>query len=225
MDIILSFFRWSGLVWVFFLTSACSWVSPDFATIDYYDYGAGVPEHRLLDPYPVKLLVEDLRPEILTLEKIPLFVGRAENGWGRARDVLNRDDCPGPVSVHQTSHCRSLAESIRHRLKNAKTYPVPEMAKALVLVEIRQWETRAGADLRLDYALDVFLRSASGERLANASVEGQDERINTENLGKMTLANHEAREHQLSLRVTAALDDQLNQLLQGAFKDALERLR
>lgn len=150
------------------MTAGCSWVSPDFATVDYYDYGAGVPKHRLLDSYPVKLLVQDLRPEILTLEKIPLYVGRAENGLGEARDVLNRDDCPVPISVHRTPHCRSFAESIWHRLKSAKNTPAPEDAKGLVLVEIRQWETHAGGDLRLDYSLDVYLRASSGGTLGNA---------------------------------------------------------
>jgi hypothetical protein len=208
-----------------FLTAGCTWVSPDFATVDYYDYGAGIPAHRQLDPYPVKLLVEDLRPEILTRQKTPLYVGRAENGIGEARDVLNRDDCPVPISVHRTPHCRSLAESIRHRLKSAHTAPTPEDAKALVLVEVREWATHAGADLRLDYALDVYLRASSGAPLGHARIASQGEVIDTENLGKMNFANHEAKTHQLSLIITHVLDAKLAQLLEGPFNEALERLR
>lgn len=221
----LPFFRVFCLLCLAALSSSCTWVHPNFATVTYYDYGVGVPEDRPLDPYPVTVLVEDLRPQILTRKKIPLFVGRAENGLGEARDVLNRDDCPVPVSVHRTPHCRSLAESIRHRLKTAKTSPSPENAKGLLLLEIRQWETHAASDLELDYSLDIYLRSSSGERLGNVSLAGQGEVIDTQNLGKMNFANHEAKENQLSLLVSGVLDDKLNQLLTGSLKEALERLR
>lgn len=207
------------------LTSGCTWVRPDFATVDSYDYGAGLPEPRPLDSFPVTLLVKDLRPSILSLKKTPTYVGRAENGWGDARDVLNRDNCSAPVSVHRTPHCRSLAESIQNRLKSTKTLVPPQNAKGLLLIEIWQWETRAAGDLKLDYALEVYLRSPTGERLGTASLSGMAELIDIQNIGEMAWANHEAKEHELSLLLSGKLDAKLDQLLKGQIMEALERLR
>ncbi|MEY4684828.1 MAG: hypothetical protein RLZ25_1287 [Pseudomonadota bacterium] len=220
-----SFFFRLPLFLLILLASACAIVAPGFATVTFYDFGAGISESKLLDAYPVKLLVEDLRPQVVAFKKMARFVGTAENGMGEPRDVLNRDGCPEPVSVHRTPHCLSLAESIRHRLKNESTLPSADSAKPLVLIEIRQWQTRAGSNLRLDYALDVFLRSSSGETLSKASVHGEDEVIDTQAIGKINFENHEAKEHVLSLLVSGALDAKMNLLLAGPFREALSRQR
>lgn len=207
------------------LSSGCSWVRPDFATVDSYDYGVGLREPRPIDSFPVTILVKDLRPSILSLKKTPTYVGRAENGWGEARDVLNRDNCAAPVSVHRTSHCRSLAESIQNRLKSTTTFVPPENANGLLLIKIWQWETRAAADLKLDYALEVYLRSSTGERLGSATLSGEGELIDIQNIGVMTWSNHEAKEQDLSRLVSGKLEAKLDQLLKGQIMEALERLR
>lgn len=220
-----SFFCSLGLVIMIFGISGCSIISPDFATVTYYDYGSGILERRPLDSYPVKLLVTDLRPQIVALQKLPQFVGMAENGLGEPRAVLNRDGCPVPVGVHQTPHCLSFAESVRHQLKNEKTFPPDAMAKGLVMIEILQWQTQAGQDLRLDYALNVSLRSANGEALGKASIQGLGEVIDTQNVGPMSWANHEAKEHLLSLVVSGVLRQKLDHLLKALNPAMLASLR
>ena len=220
-----TFFGLMHLVILSLLTASCAIVTPDFATVTYYDYGAGIPDQRPLDPYPVTLQVKDLRPSVVSQEKEPQFVGMAENGFGEPRDVLNRDDCTVPVSVHRTPHCRSFADSVRDRLKWPKPSTSDQESKGSVLIEIRQWQTHAGSDLRLDYALHASLRSANGETLRQADIQGAGERIETRKIGVMTFANHEAKEHRLSLIVSAVLDEKLHRLVSGPFAGALSKLR
>jgi hypothetical protein len=220
-----TFFGLMQLISWSLLVSGCAIVTPDFATVTYYDYGAGIPDQRPLDPYPVTLQVKDLRPLVVSHEKEPQFVGVAENGFGEPRDVLNRDDCPIPVSVHQTPHCRSLAESLRERLQWPNPSASNQDSKGSVLIDIRQWQTHAGSDLRLDYALHASLRSASGETLTQVDIHGAGERIDTRKIGVMTFANHEAKEYLLSLIVSAVLDEKLHRLVSGPFAGALSRLR
>lgn len=207
------------------LLSGCTWVSPGIATVTYYDFGAALPVLRPLDAYAVKLIVQDLRPEVLSRKKIPLFVGTAENGWGEARDVFNRDDCPVPVSVHRTPHCRSLAESIALRLKSPETLPTAATFSPLVMVEIKGWATQAGADLRLDYDIEMYVRSATGERLATSHVQGQQERVDTTEIADMGFANHVGKEDQLSRLISKTMDTKLDQLLQGDVLNILYTFR
>ncbi len=200
-------------------------MTPGISTVTYYNYGAAMPLLRPLDAYPINVLVQDLRPEVLSLKKIPLYVGKAENGFGEVRDVLNRDDCPVPVSVHRTPHCLSFAESLSHRLKSSKTLPSKEVSKGLLLVEIRTWDTHAESDLFLDYAIDVYLRSNRGERLGSASIQGTHEKIETQEIGRMSFANHVEKEARLSAIVARVLDEKIAQLLKDPLQKALYGLR
>ncbi|MEN9681635.1 MAG: hypothetical protein RLZZ627_1528 [Pseudomonadota bacterium] len=218
-------FQGLPLLVVAMFTAGCTMIPPGISTVTYYNYGAAMPLLRPLDAYPINVLVQDLRPEILSLKKIPLYVGKAENGFGEVRDVLNRDDCPVPVSVHRTPHCLSFAESLSHRIKSSKTMPTRETSQGLLLVEIRTWDTHAGAELFLDYAIDVYLRSNSGERLGSASIQGSHEKIDTQEVGKMSFANHVEKEERLSAIVAGVLDAKIAQLLQGPLQKALFDLR
>lgn len=220
-----TFFQVLPLVLVAMVSSGCTLISPGIATVTYYNYGAAMPILRPLDAYSIQVLVQDLRPEILSLKKIPLYVGKAENGFGEVRDVLNRDDCPVPVSVHQTPHCRSFAESLSIRLKSPRTLPTQDASKGLLLVEIQRWDTHAGLELTLDYSIDVYLRSQSGERLGSAHVEGADEKIETDEVGRISFANHVKKEERLSAIVAGVLDSKIDQLLQGPLQNALFKLR
>jgi hypothetical protein len=207
------------------LGPGCTFVAPGIATVTYYDYGAALPVIRPLDAYAINLIVEDLRPDILSRKKIPLYVGVAENGWGETRDVFNRDDCPVPVSVHRLPHCNSLAESIALRLKSPVSHPDASQVRGLMTVEIKAWSTQAGLDLRLDYDLELYLRAPSGERLALSHIEGHGELIDTGDIGRMGFANHVAKEEQLSAIVSKALDTKLGDLLKGDVQNALFRFR
>lgn len=207
------------------LFAGCALTTPSVATVTYYNYGAAMPLLRPLDAYPINILVQDLRPAILGLKKIPLYVGMAENGLGAPHDVLNRDGCTIPVSVHRTPHCRSFAESLSHRLKSPKTNPAADASKGLLIVEIRSWETHAGTELWLDYAIEVYLRSKTGAKLASAKIEGIHEKIDTQALGKMGFVNHVEKEELLSAIISGVLDAKIAELLKGPLQNALFSLR
>jgi hypothetical protein len=208
------------------LLSGCVMVSPSASTITYYDFGAGMPIFPPLDSYPIKVIVQDLRPEVLSRRKTPLFVGYAENGMGERRDVFNRDDCPVPVSVHSTPHCRTLAESVSLRLKSPETSLQAGHVTGLVIVEIKEWVTQASADdvFRIDYTLELYLRSLTGETLATSSVSGQGERIDVSSLGAVGFFNHTEREVQLSAIIAGVLDSKIKALLTNPVQSALHQL-
>lgn len=219
-----------GLAWAMLLglglLSGCVMVSPSASTITYYDFGAGMPIFRPLDSYPIKVIVQDLRPEVLSRRKTPLFVGTAENGLGERRDVFNRDDCPVPVSVHSTPHCRTLAESVWHRLKSPESSPQSGDLKGLVIVEIKEWVTQASADdvFRINYSLELYLRSLSGETLVTSTVSGRGERIDVSSLGAVGFFNHTEREEQLSAIIACVLDGKIKALLTNPVQNALHQL-
>jgi hypothetical protein len=208
------------------LISGCVMVTPGASTITYYDFGAGMPILRPLDSYPIKVIVQDLRPEVLSRRKNPLFVGSAENGMGERRDVFNRDDCPVPVSVHSTPHCRSFAESVSLRLKSPESFPQADHVKGLVIVEIKEWVTQASADevFRINYTLELYLRSLTGETMATSTVSGQGERIDVSSLGAVGFFNHIEREEQLSAIIAGVLDGKIKALLTNPIQNALRRL-
>lgn len=222
----------SGCPWrILLLTLAltglpgCFMVAPGVATVTYYDFGAGLPVILPLDAYPVTLLVRDLRPEVVSRRKNPLYVGMAENGMGESRDVFNRDDCPVPVSVHATPHCRSLADSVALRLKSPATTPKAGASKGMVIVELKSWSTRAGSTMTLDYAIELYVRSATGENLAASKASANGENIDVERIGEIGFFNHAKREEQLSVVVANVLDDKLKSLLTPPVTEALRDLR
>jgi hypothetical protein len=209
------------------LLSGCVMVIPSASTITYYDFGAGMPILRPLDSYPIKVIVQDLRPEVLSRRRTPLFVGSAENGMGERRDVFNRDDCPVPVSVHSTPHCRTLAESMSLRLKSPESSPQAGPVKGLVIVEIKEWATQASADdvFQINYTLELYLRSLTGETLASSTVSGQGERIDVSSLGAVGFFNHTEREEQLSAMIAGVFDAKIKALLTNPVQNALRHLR
>jgi len=103
--------------------------------------------------------------------------------------------------------------------------PTPEVSKGLLLVEVRTWDTHATDDLYLDYAIAVYLRSKSGETLGSASIQGSHEKIETQEIGQMTFANHVEKEAQLSAIVAGVADEKIAELLKGPLLKALNDLR
>jgi len=189
---------------------------PDEGLIKRYNYGYTEP--KLAFALHSHLIVFDLRPEIVSGHKAPIYVGDAFNVLGVPIDVTNADGCEAMHTTHTTERCLPFHESVYNAILRQGG---DRSDSHRLFVIINQWKTGIRNGLALNYDLAAIVEDKDRNVVAKTHIMGSDERIDTGGIGAIHFRNHNQAAEEMGKIVSGTLARKLEILLGGDIAQAL----
>jgi hypothetical protein len=148
-----------------------------------HGYTAVRPNLAVQGTLPVAVVVQDVRPYILTKEKTPDFVGLQRGGFGNPFDVTTESGRPladdFSMSIadalarrgYKTMQAKAPAGRVP---PDARAVAAESKASRVALVTIHEWKSDTYHNVALIHEVTLRVFDATGAPLATSSVSGRD---------------------------------------------------
>jgi hypothetical protein len=148
-----------------------------------HGYTATRPQLAPQGTLPVAVVVQDVRPYILTKEKTPDFVGIQRGGFGNPFDVTTESGRPladdfsssiaDALSRKGFKATQARAPAGKTEL-DARSVAADTKASRVALVTIHEWKSDTYMNTALIHEVTLRILDPSGATLANSRISGRD---------------------------------------------------